>query len=663
MREHTPSPSDPKAPGGWDGDEALHRSPARSGDALARLAEAEDMIRAIGAGEVDAFVLPDGHAGRRVFTLETADRPYRMFVENMRDGAATVSSTGLILFANRRLGELLSCSRESIVGAPLTQFLAGDPSPVLHAVYGPEGHGVTVEADLLDADGRPIPVLIGSSPLAIDGRSFTCITFFDLRDQKAQEREIARLDEAQAERLTELESAKDALALQATHDGLTGLPNRALLVDRINQALAAARRSGRCTAVYFLDMDGFKDINDTQGHAAGDAALQRAAQQLVATVRPMDSVARMGGDEFAVLAVDVDSHEHAVDIGARLVDAMSAVPRGHPNGEHLGASVGLSISDRGRGTAEILIHEADTAMYKAKADGGGRAEVFDAALDLQSQHRANAKVALQCALDERRIVAHYQPIVNIATGQTTGFEVLARITENSGTLMSPKDFIPTAEESGLIVPLGAEVLTAACKELGYQRSSPTHAGPWNLAVNVSARQFESGELPAIVRRNLEEFGLDPTRLHLELTETAIMALHTGVLKQLAEIRDLGVEVGLDDFGTGYASLTHLRRLPVSFVKIDQTFVQGITTDSEDEGIVSAVIALSARLGLRSIAEGVETVEQLDRLREFGCDEAQGYLFAKPQATIDAAMGRTTASSTSLGFRQARLTIPASFPGL
>jgi EAL domain-containing protein (putative c-di-GMP-specific phosphodiesterase class I) len=257
-------------------------------------------------------------------------------------------------------------------------------------------------------------------------------------------------------------------------------------------------------------------------------------------------------------------------------------------------------------------------------------------------------VALQCALDERRVVAHYQPIVNIATGQTTGFEVLARITENGGKLISPKDFIPTAEESGLIVPLGAEVLTVACKELGYPRLSSTHLGPWNLAVNVSARQFESGELPAIVRRNLEQFGLDPARLHLELTETAIMALHTGVLKQLAQIRDLGVEVGLDDFGTGYASLTHLRRLPVSFVKIDQSFVQGITTDSEDEGIVSAVIALSAHLGLRSIAEGVETTEQLDRLRDFGCDEAQGYLFAQPQPTIDAAMGCTVAPSTSLG---------------
>jgi diguanylate cyclase (GGDEF)-like protein len=615
---------------------------------LARLAEAEDMIRAIGSGQVDAFVLPGGDAGRRVFTLETADRPYRMFVENMRDGAATISSTGLILFANRRLGELLSCARESIVGAPLTRFLAGDPSLILDAVYGPEGHGVTVEAELLDADGRPIPILIGSASLAVDGRSFTCVTFFDLRDQKAYEYEIARLDKAQAERLIQLENARDALALQANHDGLTGLPNRAVLVDRIDQALAAARRSGRCTAVYFLDMDGFKDINDTHGHAAGDVALQEVALQLVATVRPMDSVARMGGDEFAVLAVDVDSHEHAVDIGSRLVDALSAVPRGHPNGKHLAASIGLSISDRGRGRAEILIHEADTAMYKAKADGGGRTEVFDAALDLESQHRINAKVALQFALDERRIVAHYQPILNIATGQTTGFEALARITESGGKLVSPKDFIPTAEESGLIVPLGEEVLTVACKELGCQRSSSTHLGPWNVAVNVSARQFESGELPAIVQRNLVQFNLEPARLHLELTETAIMALHTGVLKQLTQIRDLGVEVGLDDFGTGYASLTHLRRLPVSFVKIDQTFVQGITTDSEDEGIVSAVIALCAHLGLRSIAEGVETTEQLDRLREFGCDEAQGYLFASPQPSIDAAMGCTLARRNLAG---------------
>jgi EAL domain-containing protein (putative c-di-GMP-specific phosphodiesterase class I) len=209
------------------------------------------------------------------------------------------------------------------------------------------------------------------------------------------------------------------------------------------------------------------------------------------------------------------------------------------------------------------------------------------------------------------------------------------VVEPNGSVVAPVVFIPVAEHTGLVVPLGAQVLGMACRALGA--TTPTGPRPLNVAVNVSARQFESGEFPAIVRRTLDEAGLEPARLHLELTETAIMGLHTGILKQLGQIRDLGVEVGLDDFGTGYASLTHLRRLPLSFVKIDQSFVHGIATNPEDEGIVSAVISLAGHLGLRSIAEGVETTEQLDRLREFGCDEAQGYLLARPQEAIEIAL--------------------------
>ena len=610
-------------------------SSAEERDAQVRLAEAEDMLRAIGAGEVDAFVLSDGKTGRRVFTLETADRPYRMFVEHMRDGAITISSTGLILFANRRLGELLSCTRDSIVGAPLTRFLPAGSSIGWEDLLGPDGRGATMEVEILDADGRGIPVLVRSSPLAVEDHAFTCLTISDLRDQKAHEREIARLDRLQAERMTELETAKAELSHLASRDALTGLPNRAVLVDRIEQALAIARRSGRCTAVYFVDLDGFKDINDTQGHAAGDAVLQKIAVRLSTAVRPMDSVARIGGDEFALLALEVEGREHAIDIGNRVVSELNALPRREPEGEHLAASVGISISEGGRGTAEILLHEADTAMYQAKSGGGGKVEVYDTVLGLRAQQRASERAALQSALDERRMVVHYQPIIDLAGGHVTGFEALARLVEPNGSVVAPADFIPVAEYTGLVVPLGAQVLVAACQALGA--TTPTHPRPLNVAVNISARQFESGELPAIVRRTLDAAGIEPGRLHLELTETAIMGPHTGILKQLGQIRDLGVEVGLDDFGTGYASLTHLRRLPLSFVKIDQSFVHGIVTDPADEGIVSAVISLAGHLGLRSIAEGIETTEQLERLREFGCDEAQGYLLARPRETVEGAL--------------------------
>jgi diguanylate cyclase (GGDEF)-like protein/PAS domain S-box-containing protein len=591
-------------------------------------AEAADMLRAIEAGEVDAFVVSDGDGNKRVFTLSSADRPYRMFVDNMRDGAATVSSEGLILYANRRLAEMLSCSRETIVGAPLTRFVAGDVAGS-QEMRGPGGLGITVEFDLLDADGAPVPVRVATSPLELDGDRVTCFTFTDLTVQRAQDREIIRLGIAQAERVADLQTAQDALTQQATHDELTGLPNRALLVDRIDQALLHARRSGRCTAVLFIDLDRFKQINDTQGHATGDTVLQQVAQHLVAALRPMDTVARIGGDEFAVLAPDVASHLDAVDIAERLRASLSRHSYSAQNGKQVAASVGISVSVAGRGTAEILLKEADTAMYQAKSLGRGRTEVFDAVLRGEVQQRSSTQWVLQSALHDHRVVAYYQPIIDLSTGITAGFEALARIAEKDGSVLCPAAFLSVAEDSGLVVPLGGQMLEMACKEAHAWQSARLTGSPLTVAVNLSSRQFDRGDLPSVIRRALELTELPPTCLHLELIETAIIDLHADLLHQLVQIQDLGVQIGLDDFGTGYASLTHLRSLPLTFVKIDRSFVQGLEAGDEDDRIVSAVVDLAANLGLRSIAEGVETETQLARLRELGCDQAQGYLFARP----------------------------------
>jgi diguanylate cyclase (GGDEF)-like protein len=609
----------------------LHMGLTRS-DALQRMVEAEDTLRAIAAGEVDAFVVSDGGPGRRVFTLSTADRPYRMFVEHMRDGAATLSSTGLILYANRRLAELLRCPRETIVGSPLAVFVSGGVPIGWEENRGPGGPGATVEFELVNGDGATVPVLVGISPLDIDGDNLTCLTFTDLTAQKAQDREIARLGRAQDERMADLQDAQAALTEQATHDALTGLPNRALLVDRIDQALSRSRRSGRVTAVFFVDLDRFKQVNDTQGHAAGDLLLRRVADKLVAALRPMDTIARIGGDEFVVLAPDVDSHLHAVDLSSRLVTELWRRPDGIEDGDRVVASIGVSVSVGGRGTAETLLHEADTAMYHAKSLGGGRAEIFDAALGRQVQQRSIAQRMLELAIDERRIIVYYQPIVDLGSGGIAGFEALARIAANDGSILPPSAFMPVAEDTGLVVSLGAQVLGIACQQA--RRWQPKDAEGLSIAVNLSARQFEAGDLTSVVAAMLEETGLNPVCLHLELTETAIIDLHPDILQQLRTIRDLGVEIGLDDFGTGYASLTHLRRLPLTFVKIDQTFVQGIGTDHEDERIVAAVVDLASNLGLRSIAEGVETTDQLERLRSLGCDQAQGYLFARPLSPDD-----------------------------
>jgi diguanylate cyclase (GGDEF)-like protein len=600
--------------------------------ALARMAEAEDTLRAIGAGEVDAFVVADHGQSQRVFTLSTADRPYRMFVEHMRDGAATVSSKGLILYANRRLGELLSCSTETIVGAPLSRFVAADVPA-----------GTSLELEILDADGDTVPVLMGSSLLDVDGDQLSCLTFTDLTAQKAQEREIARLSHAQAGRLDELQAAQSALTEQVTHDALTGLPNRALVVDRIEQALAVAKRSRKCTAVLFVDLDLFKHVNDTRGHAAGDTLLQQVAERLVSVLRPMDTVGRIGGDEFVVLAPGIDGHLYASDMAGRLLAELDR--EGQVGGDRrIAASIGISVSVAGRGAAETLLHEADTAMYRAKSLGGARAEMFDAALGRQAKRRIRARRTLDMALDEQRIAVHFQPLVGFPNCGVTGFEALARITEHDGTFLPPADFIPVAEDSGLVVSLGATVLTLACHQARRWSSLGIADRDLTIAVNLSPRQFGHNDLSSVIQRTLENTGLAPNRLHLELTETAIMDLHPDILRQLERINDLGVEMGLDDFGTGYASLTHLRRLPLSFVKIDQSFVQGLGVDDEDERIVSAVVDLAANLGLRSVAEGVETEAQRDRLRELGCDQAQGFLFGRPMpssrvdATIEHLLG-------------------------
>lgn len=606
-------------------------------EAVARLAEAEDTLRAIGAGEVDAFVVSDGGTGRRVFTLSTADRTYRRFVENMRDGAATISSSGLILFANQRLAALLSSSVETLVGSPLAMFVAGGV-PEWDMTHGPGGLGATVELDLVDSSGATVPVLAGASPLEVDGDDLTCVTFADLSAQKAQEQEIARLSEAQAERMVELQDAETALTEQATHDALTGLPNRGLLFDRTNQALFHAKRSGLCTALLFVDLDEFKQVNDTRGHAAGDAVLRMVADRLVALLRPMDTVARIGGDEFVVLAPDIASELDAIDLSARIITELLRRPDRTADDDHFAASVGITVSVGGRGTADILLHEADTAMYQAKALGGGRAEVFDAALGRQIRERSSAQRMLQTALDESRISVHYQPILDLATGSVAGFEALARITAHDGALIHPAAFIRVAEDSGLVVPLGAQVLATGCREMRDWQAPVRPEHKLTVAANISPRQFQH-DLTLVVRETLKQTGLDPACLHLELTETAVIDLRPEVLDQLVQLRDLGVEIGLDDFGTGYASLTHLRQLPLSFVKIDQSFVQG--TGREDERIVSAVVDLARNLGLRSIAEGVETSAQLVRLRSLGCDQAQGYLFARPMppGDVPAALAR------------------------
>jgi diguanylate cyclase (GGDEF)-like protein/PAS domain S-box-containing protein len=576
----------------------------------------------------------DGTEGERAFAFASADRPFRDFVENMRDGAAMLSEAGLVVYANRRLADLLDRPMQETIGSPIARFVAEADWPALEAVIESPGLVGSVEIELVTGKGARVPVLVGISPLDPEGDGHKCLTFTDITGQKAQEHEIGRLGLAQNERVEELQQAHEALAHQATHDALTGLPNRVLLVDRIDQALTRSLRTGKVTGVLFIDLDRFKQVNDTHGHTAGDAVLRRVAERLKGAVRPMDTIARVGGDEFVVLTPDLSGYMDAVDLGTRLVTELARPLDTQGGSGGLTASVGVSVVAAGNASAESMLHEADTAMYHAKSLGRNRAELFDAALGLQAHERAAEKRSLQLALDERRIVVYYQPIIELPTGDVAGFEALARIAERDGTILLPASFIGVAEESGLIVQLGELVLSAACREARGWPESGLADRPLTIAVNLSPGQVERGDLTTLVRDTLAATDLDAESLHLEITETALMELRREVLEQLVRIRDLGVQIGLDDFGTGYASLTYLRRLPVSFVKIDRSFVSGLGMDREDERIVAAVIGLARDLGLRSIAEGVETPEQLAQLRGLGCDQAQGYLFARPLPAID-----------------------------
>ncbi|MFP5255413.1 MAG: putative bifunctional diguanylate cyclase/phosphodiesterase [Acidimicrobiia bacterium] len=420
--------------------------------------------------------------------------------------------------------------------------------------------------------------------------------------------------------------AAQALSWQARHDPLTELPNRALLLERLTEALAGAAATERTTAVLSLDLDRFQQVNDTMGHDAGDRVLLETASRLRATLRDTDLVARLSGDEFIVVAGVPDDPQEAVQLAERL-RAVLARPIWLPQGNvTLSASVGIAF-DAGHG-ASTLLRDADTALHKAKAHGGDRAEVFDESLRAEAIRRVAAEQILRRALDEDGLRVLYQPIVDLHDGRLVGAEALLRVVGPHQELLTPASFIAIAEETGLIVPLGAGVLDRACAQLAAWQRDLGDRAPQHVSVNLAARQL-TGQFPAVVEGALAVHGLRPDQLVLELTETALIEAGQEALDSVNRLHALGVRLAIDDFGTGYSSLAYLKRFPVDIVKIDRSFTRGLGTDQHDTEIVRAVVALARSLDLVCVAEGVETVEQLRHLHRLGCDEAQGYLLARP----------------------------------
>jgi diguanylate cyclase (GGDEF)-like protein/PAS domain S-box-containing protein len=438
---------------------------------------------------------------------------------------------------------------------------------------------------------------------------------------------------AHVEDITERKQFEERLAYEATHDALTGLPLRTLLLDHLELALAGARRHGTNVAVLFIDLDRFKKVNDSMGHAAGDELLAEVAGRLRTAVRDIDTPGRFGGDEFVVVCPDLNDVRDVVAIAERIRELLEtpAVIRGVP--VFVGASIGIAVADTSIDAdvdAATLLGQADTAAYRAKDRGRNRYEIFDEELRATVAKRLDTEMGLRHALEHRELCLVYQPIVEIERNEVVGFEALVRW-RRDGELVGPAEFLDVAEETGLIVPLGQQVLEMACRQLAeWERALPVGRVP-RLSVNLSARQLTQPELAQDVRNILDATGVKPEHLCLEITETVLMQDTPQVIATINELRDLGVRLAIDDFGTGYSSLSYLRRLPVSAVKIDRSFILELGADHEGSTIVASVISLAHALGMEIIAEGVETIEHVASLLTLGCDHAQGYYFSRPVA--------------------------------
>jgi diguanylate cyclase (GGDEF)-like protein len=416
------------------------------------------------------------------------------------------------------------------------------------------------------------------------------------------------------------------LVHQASHDPLTGLPNRRLFLDRTAMALTRLPRSGRVVAVLFIDLDRFKSINDSLGHDAGDQLLIELGERIRQVVRPSDTVSRFGGDEFTILCEDIHDPDEAMAIAARVRDALAEPVHLDGREIYVTASVGITHTTDPSRRPQELVDDADAAMYRSKEAGGNLHQVYDPAMRRQARGEWATAQALRQALDRGELRVYYQPTVSLRTGRVLGAEALVRWEHPEHGTIEPGRFIGLAERTGLIVPIGRLVLGQACQRIRWWQEQVGEG--FTMSVNLSARQFADPSLTATVGAALHHAGAPASALSLEITESVLMENAESTMASLRELKDLGVGLAIDDFGTGYSSFSYLKRFPVDVIKVDRTFVSGLGHDPNDEAIVGAVVSLAGTLGMTTVAEGVETAEQVKMLQALGCGIAQGFYFSR-----------------------------------
>ena len=435
--------------------------------------------------------------------------------------------------------------------------------------------------------------------------------------------------EQQADEINQFPKRLEQLTRQAFRDALTGLPNRALFMDRLTHGLTRARRRHEHVAVLFLDLDRFKVINDTLGHTVGDQLLVEVSNRLGSSLRPGDTVARLGGDEFGLLLEDVADAETAELVALR-IEAELARPLIFEGREvFVTSSIGIALSSERLGTPEEVLRDADLAMYHAKAKGKARHEIFDGTMSAPALDRMDLEMDLRSAITNRDFRLHYQPILRLETGRIVEVEALIRWQHEKRGLLQPDAFIGLTEETGLIVPIGQWVLTEACRQARAWQIEFPRMPALGMSVNLSAKQFQNPKLVEEITDALTMSGLDPACLKLEITESVVMQDVPATLAKLHELKDLGIRLAIDDFGTGYSSLGYLKRFPVDTLKIDRSFVKGLSHEGGDSAIVRAVVTVAKSLSMDVTAEGIETEQQRLELKALGCEFGQGFLFGRP----------------------------------